>query len=224
MSTFLRVAGRHCLRQPRCVNGVARRHFSLSAAQSKIVKVLENEIQHEKEQYSQSKEIKKFVENGPFKLEEQDGDVNMTLVREVGEKLVRIEWQLSSPFDPSIDGEGGGEIEGTPDSTGFSFTIENKKTGAGLTFFCTTQAAEDHRFVVGSVARFASKEQKESVSSYTGPEFEDLDEKLQEALDEYLAEMGMTDDVCNFIDATSLDKEQREYMSWLNGLKAIIEE
>merc|ERR1712064_41408 len=54
-----------------------------------------------------------------------------------------------------------------------------------------------------------------SVSAYNGPDFEDLDENLQEALDEYLAEMGMSDDVCDFVDASALDKEQREYMGWL---------
>jgi len=38
---------------------------------------------------------------------------------------------------------------------------------------------------------------------------------LQEAFDEYLAEAGMNNEVCDFIDAMALDKEQREYIRWL---------
>ena len=34
------------------------------------------------------------------------GDVNMHLEREIAGKLVKVEWQLTSPFDPSADMEG----------------------------------------------------------------------------------------------------------------------
>merc|ERR1712073_65191 len=85
----------------------------------------------------------------------------------------------------------------------------------GLTFYCSTQTGEDHRYVIGMVKSFASAEEKDSPSSYNGPEFEDLDDKLQEAFDEYLAELGMNSEICDFIDAMALDKEQREYIRWL---------
>merc|ERR1719324_1731258 len=116
------------------------------------------------------------------------------------------------------EGEGNDEAE----STDFSVTIESK-AGAGMAFYCSTQAGEDHRFVIGNVKCFANAEAKESVSAYNGPDFEDLDDKLQEALDEYLAEIGMSDEVCNFIDSMALDKEQREYMTWLKSVKTFVE-
>merc|ERR1712012_792252 len=94
--------------------------------------------------YEQAKEITKFLKDGPYKLEESEGDVNMSLVRELDGKIVRIEWQLSSPFEAGMDGE---EEQGkTSDFTEFSVTVESKKTGAGLTAFCTTEDGEDHRF------------------------------------------------------------------------------
>lgn len=202
-------------------SSLAPRAFA-SAAGGKVTKVLEAEIKHETESYEQTKEVKNFLKSGTFKFIETDGDVNMALEREVGEKSVRIEWQLTSPFDPEgMDGEDG---ESAREATDLSVTVENKKTGAGLTFFCSTSPGEDHRYVIGNVKAFANAEEKDSVTSYNGPEFEDLDDKLQEAFDQYLAELGMNSEVCDFVDAMALDKEQREYVRWLKNTKAFLQE
>lgn len=55
-----------------------------------------------------------------------------------------------------------------------------------MTFFCNTQQGEGHRFIVGNVKSWTSLAEKENPGSYNGPDFEDLEDKLQEALDEYL--------------------------------------
>jgi len=196
------------------------RTFS-SAAAVKVVKTLDAEIKHEDSQYEQAKEIKAFLKQSEFKLVEADGDVNLALERAMGEKTVKIEWQLSSPFMPEEDMEGG-EM-GSDESTDFSVTIESKSGDAGLTFYCSTQTGEDHRYVIGNVRSWASAEEKERVSAYNGPDFEDVDEKLQEALDEYLAELGMNNEVCDLMDALASDKEQREYLRWLKITKKFLE-
>merc|ERR1719240_2051073 len=118
------------------------------SAASKVAKALSSEISHEEQNYEKSKEIKAFLKDSTFKLEEFEGDVNMSLVREVDGKVVRIEWQLASPFDPNMLPEGEGE---EAESTDFSVTIESKSSGAGVVFYCSTQAGEDHRFVIGNV-------------------------------------------------------------------------
>mmetsp|Transcript_37192 Transcript_37192/g.94486 ORF Transcript_37192/g.94486 Transcript_37192/m.94486 type:complete len:246 (-) Transcript_37192:67-804(-) len=193
------------------------RRFS---AASKAVKVLASEIKHEEEQYEQAKEIKNFLKNSPFKLVETPGDVNMKLERELGEQTVCIEWQLTNPFDPEGDAEGGEEM--SKEATELTVTVENKK-GSGMIFYCSTQTGEDHRFVIGSVRTYATAEEKDRSSSYHGPEFEDLDDKLQEAMDEYLAELGMCTEICDFVDAMAIDKEQREYVQWLKVAKSVLE-
>eukprot|EP00928_Gymnodinium_smaydae_P055593 TRINITY_DN390_c0_g1_i5.p1 TRINITY_DN390_c0_g1~~TRINITY_DN390_c0_g1_i5.p1 ORF type:complete len:230 (-),score=94.10 TRINITY_DN390_c0_g1_i5:92-781(-) len=193
------------------------RFFSGAAAGGKVAKCLEAEIKHEEEQYEQAKEIKDFLKTSQFKLVETNGDVNMCLQREMDDKVVKIEWQLTSPFDPDMDVEG---AEGEPEqeAVDMSVTVE-KKGGSGMTFYCSTQPGEEHRYVIGNVKCFQNEAERDSISSYNGPEFEDLDDKLQEAFDEYLVELGMSSEVCDFVDAMAVDKEQREYVNWLKGVQ-----
>lgn len=184
-----------------------------SASGSKVAKTLQAEAKHEDEQYEQPKEIQAFLKKSGFKFTEEEGDVNMMLERSIGDKVARIEWQLSSPYAPDADMEG--EDDGSQEATDFVVTVEEKDGAAGISFYCSTQGGEEHRYVIGHVKQYSTAEEKESVSSYNGPDFEDIDDKLQEAFDEYLAEMGMDSELCDFIDAMALDKEQREYVRWL---------
>merc|ERR1711988_129438 len=113
--------------------------------------------------------------------------------------------------------------DGGADATDFVITVENKDASAGVSFYCSTQGGEDHRYVIGHVKNYSSAEEKESVSAYNGPDFEDIDDKLQQSFDEYLADMGMNNDVCDFIDAMASDKEQREYIRWLTNCQKFLE-
>jgi len=67
------------------------------------------------------------------------------------------------------------------------------------------------------------KQKKNSASAYNGPEFEDLDDSLQQALDDWLASLGVNESLCDFIDAMSVDKEQREYMRWIGKLSSFVQ-
>jgi len=196
---------------------------AFSSAGGKLTKVLLAEIKHEVDQYEQPQEIKNFLKSCPFELVDAVGDVNMSLKREVGGKIVQIEWQLSSPFDPDMDpnAQDGGDVE--QQETEITVTVQDKSGGAGLLFYCSTQPGEDHRYVIGNVRSFNSTEEKESVSAYNGPEFEDLDDKLQEGFDEYLAELGMSPELCDFVDGMAQDKEQREYVHWLKTVQKFVE-
>jgi len=192
-----------------------------SAAAGKVAQTLQAELKHEEEQYEQPKEITSFLKHSDFKFIDEDADVNMALERSVGDKVARIEWQLTSPYAPDADMEG--EDDGSQEATDFVITVENKEGTAGISFYCSTQGGEDHRYVIGHVKNYCSAEEKESMSSYNGPDFEDIDDKLQEAFDEYLAEVGMNNEVCDFIDAMALDKEQREYVRWLRITKEFLD-
>ena len=58
-----------------------------------------------------------------------------------------------------------------------------------------------------------------SVKEYLGPEFESLDPALKKALTDYLADLGVNDELIGFVDAMALDQDQKLYMKWLDQSK-----
>jgi complement component 1 Q subcomponent-binding protein len=52
--------------------------------------------------------------------------------------------------------------------------------------------------------------------------YQELDEKLQQAFEEMLAARGVTPDLGEFLMRLSEDKEQREYMGWLEKVADVV--
>jgi complement component 1 Q subcomponent-binding protein len=205
---------------------VARRQFSASAAAAKLQKGVADELQFEKEQYEKPEIISKLPKE--WKVIETPGNVNMKIEKELeNNRICKIEWQLVAPFmDDEMEGmdgsqegkEGEAQMPEMLDETDFTITIEKKDGEQGLTAFCNTQQGDGHRFVVGNVKVWSSKVERDDAAAYNGPDFEDLEDKVQEAMDEYLGEIGITDEIYDFIDASATDKETRDYMRWLENL------
>jgi len=190
--------------------------FSSSA--KKLTSLLKTEIEYETSNYEKPVIMQELTKSTDWKFSSEASDVNMYLEKEVsGGKKVVIDWQLLSPVlsDETEEGQ-------EPPSTDFVVTISNN-SGHGIAFYCSTQSGEEYRFIVGQVQQWETEEERDNDSSYRGPEFEDLDERMQESLSEYLAEIGVDDAVCDFIDCSATDKEQNEYVRWLKGVKAFME-
>lgn len=58
---------------------------------------------------------------------------------------------------------------------------------------------------------------------YVGPQFETLDEKVQEQFYAYLEERGIAADLALFIPELAEWKEQREYCKWLENVKVFVD-
>lgn len=52
--------------------------------------------------------------------------------------------------------------------------------------------------------------------------FSELDPKLQQAFTDYLEERGVNADLGRFVMDFAEDKEQRDYMHWLQGVKEFL--
>lgn len=212
-------------RQLEVLNLPQNRWFSSAqtVAAPKLASTLQSEFQYEKSNYEPAANIATFLEKSGWKLTEKDGDINMSLTKTVGELTASVEFQLVSP---TYTGDGD-EEEGAPtepqETTDFSVTV-HKANGNGAIFYCTTVGNDEkYRFIVGNVRYFADAEEKNSMSAYNGPEFEDLDDNLQAGVDEWLSSIGINEDLCDFVDAMAVDKEQREYMRWLNRIADIVQ-
>jgi len=159
-----------------------------SVTSETVARILRAELNHETELYEQAEEIQSFLKNGSWEFGEVEGDEKMMLAKEVDERIVQVEWELSMPFDPLEEDD----AEAHPPVTDFSVTILNKDRSAGISFLCTTQSGSDNRYVISHVKSFSSAEEKDNPSAYIGPDFEDVEEKLQDAWWQYLAEIGAT--------------------------------
>ena len=60
------------------------------------------------------------------------------------------------------------------------------------------------------------------MKGYSGPDFSTLDERIQNAISEYLEGFGVNEHMSAFIECMSLDKDQRLYMAWLGNLKDFV--
>ena len=61
-----------------------------------------------------------------------------------------------------------------------------------------------------------------SIQEYNGPDFTTLDERIQTSLTEYLEGYGINEHLAAFVECMSLDKDQRLYMRWLEGVKSFM--
>lgn len=191
-----------------------------------LKKSLLAEYQQEKESYEQPSTITQFLKETQWKLQDVEGDSTMKITKELQDKLVTVEWQSVSPYtaDPEMmDGEENAENEQAMDSdtTNFTITVSDKTKERGIMFYCCTAMSEGHRYVIGNVRSYTSAAERDCTSAYAGPDFEDLDDSVQESFDEFLASAGINDQLCDFIDHSAVDKEQREYIRWLKNVQEV---
>jgi complement component 1 Q subcomponent-binding protein len=57
---------------------------------------------------------------------------------------------------------------------------------------------------------------------YSGPEFNSLDERLQAEFTDFLASLGVNEDLGSFMQVLSVDKDQRLYLRWLKNVNEFL--
>jgi complement component 1 Q subcomponent-binding protein len=57
---------------------------------------------------------------------------------------------------------------------------------------------------------------------YMGPDFQTLDEKLQEELQNYFESLGVNSELASFVQVLTVDKDQRLYLNWLKEVNKFI--
>ncbi|KAL8424370.1 hypothetical protein Efla_000827 [Eimeria flavescens] len=192
-----------------------QRGFSSKAAAEALSSTIQKEIAHEKGQFQADKQLQEFIEKNKWQLEDKENDMLVVLSKEIDGRKVTVEFSCIQP-------SGGDEEEPISDSSDFTVSVQNAD-GSGLLFYCsTTSDDENARFCIGQVRYYGDHASKDSLASYPGPYFDDLDDAFQEGLDAWLATLGIDGDLCDFIDKFAAEKENREYIQWLTKLQAFI--
>lgn len=183
-----------------------------------------------------------FLEQNGYKLIANEGTSNVQLVKEKGDEVIRVFFDIDEVTDIPIgqlaetEGAYEDDLEAEADSLdsllcNIKVLVEKPAQNDGL-FVNLFMQNTDELFSVDFINYQADVKQflNEIASSnefidkfkYQGPRFSDLDESLQTEFENYLAARGVNDELADFIVAFSEYKEENEYRTWLLNLAKFV--
>jgi len=95
----------------------------------------------------------------------------------------------------------------------FEVVISKPAANSKMVFQCMGTAEGT---TIQNVRHLPLDKDVDDVDGYTGPTFDDLDEDLQNGIASFLETRKIDSDFGYFVLAYATDKEQREYVNWLN--------
>ncbi|ODQ80804.1 hypothetical protein BABINDRAFT_161013 [Babjeviella inositovora NRRL Y-12698] len=236
-ASFARVATRSAVAVPKFT---AVRAFSISArpqnsAFQSVSDNLKAEIELEVAELESSlpENLQQYISDFNVKIVESKGDATEhELIRETANEVIHVFFNVdhftNSPFPDQDPAEEGAELEQEgPELASVNVVIVKK---ADNTAFHAEMLydSEGESFIVDSAAQFENSADALSNSleadykrklSYRGPEFATLDENLQEAIENYLVDRRIDQELGLFLTEYSLYKENVMYVNWLKNLK-----
>jgi complement component 1 Q subcomponent-binding protein len=182
-------------------------------------KTFETVISELKKNYEPLSENDKneFLSKNRFVIIDKEENVDVILKKTEGDYEIELRFSSKSPEE--IDKEDA-NIERCID---FYITIGKKDNKNGLFI----EAVSVNSTIVVNQIHYSEDIKKyadnyfnvKATNEYPGPQFSVLDEKLQQEFSDVLNEFGITDDLGSFLEAYSVDKEERLLISWLNIVK-----
>ncbi|KAL4854151.1 Cyclin-dependent kinase G-2 [Chlorella vulgaris] len=172
-----------------------------TAFQSALIESLGEEAAYEKENYAVPEEL----EAGPpagFALSEADGDTLMSLTKKVDGEVVTVDVMVNEQPEEELVEDANGALDA---DVGAVFTVTVAKGDQSLVFECKS---DGQYFSVQHVSLEPAEDDMED-SAYSGPAYEELDEKLQANFESYLAERGVDKELGAYLLPLIHDKEQR---------------
>jgi complement component 1 Q subcomponent-binding protein len=199
-----------------------------------LSQVLGEELEHERTTYVPSEVVAKGPPE-PFEMIETDGDCEITLVRAYGddEEIAVTFNATEDPYeedeyfnDGTVDGLVSNETDEDDEDVTIHFTVSVSRGDGheGLEFSCATdgETVEVRNVRYESLGSLGSSDDEDDedayFSSYPGPNYDELDESVQEEFHKYLEARGIDATLANYIAEVHVDKEQREYTRWLENV------
>lgn len=198
--------------------------FRSMSSTTHLSDVLAEQIKEEEENTVEFDAIKNTPVPEGWKMEIKETEGLIILTKSIGSETATLTvnaYELESDESKDEFEEEGEQHEETDgeDSEGANFgthvTLElSKNGGSKLTF----------EGVAWSKSGFElSALHTDKDEAYAGPRFNDLDETLIEAFHEYLADMGVNDELAAFVAGHAWRTEHFAYRSWLTTLSAYVQ-
>ncbi|OWM71295.1 uncharacterized protein At2g39795, mitochondrial-like [Punica granatum] len=186
-----------------------------SAFEGNILRIIRNEIEYELELCPPAQPVNKY---DSFIVDDRPGEQWISLKRKYGDNEdIAIE---ATMFDGAVPLSKAAVIE-SGDAMQLHITIfvtiSKGEGGDVLEFVCS--ALPDSI----EIRRLYTRSSKMPPQVYLGPQFKELDNKLQELLYDYLEERGVSDELAGFLHEYMRNKDKIELIRWMGTLKSFVE-
>jgi len=200
------------------------------SSKQNLVNCFTTEINYEEGEYKpiSSEEKQVFLKNTGFEFLESETSPKMELKKTINGFQVQIRYHARAPLPNQEEELDENQKEAEPGNmTDIQVLIQKEGKTSG---FLVDAVVIDGNISVNAVhisdniQEFYAKIMTGKVDPdiYEGPDFQSLDENLQQAFFEFLGELGIGEETAAFIEVTSLDKDQFLYMNWLKTCKNLL--
>ncbi|KAF8591304.1 mitochondrial glycoprotein [Ramaria rubella] len=205
---------------------------------------LQEEIKYEKEgtEAETPEFLKAFQAEQIWSVEETAGSDEVTLARQFGNEQIRIMFSIAdidtSSEQQILDGadEDGNPDEASDEEASPSYPIRTAititKPNGGRGALSIDAMCQDGVFSLDSIAYYPDAKVGTELTAeadwkrrglYIGPQFDHLDVNVQEEFEKFLRERGISEGLALFIPEFAEHKEQKEYIKWLESVKAFVD-
>ncbi|KAI8475442.1 MAG: mitochondrial glycoprotein [Monoraphidium minutum] len=184
---------------------------SRSTLSESLESLISRELKHEETTYEQPEVLAKGPP-APFTFSSARGDGTITLKRDFSGEQVSVDASIIMQESLAEDIEEGEEDEEDYGNE-VMFNVTVSRAGSALVFEC---ASDGSYLEIRHVSFEAEGEGGDDAeTAYTGPVFDELADPLRDAFRGYLAERGVDEELGEWLRHALYDKEQREYITWL---------
>ncbi|KAJ6407832.1 hypothetical protein OIU84_011188 [Salix udensis] len=193
-------------------------HFSTAATAEKptadgnLIRVLESEI----ECIEEPQDEENIPNDFPFKIEDNPGERTISLNRKFQDETIKIEVDMPNV---SIDVEDADDNTKDSDVSSIPLVVSISKGSGQFMEFGITAFPDE--ITIDSLS-IKNPENSDELA-YAGPDFNDLDENLQNAFHKHLEIRGIKPSTTNVLFDYMANKDNKEYLLWLKNLKNFVE-
>jgi complement component 1 Q subcomponent-binding protein len=188
--------------------------------QGSLNSLIRQEIEFENgnvERDGEYEDIKKIIEKS-FKIHQEPGKGEVRLTRTHEDQKIEVFFHVQDVSDSPNFEEQDGESDEEP-FFGVNFRVDITQGDKKLSVSAVGGQELDVREI-----RFlpAGIQRNDEEGFYGGPDFSDLEEGVQEGFLDYLEERKIDGDLAFFVLAHAREKEQKEYINWLETFESFI--
>ena len=204
---------------------------NLKKAEKQLLQNIDTEIKYEQEEQEEPSEFEeKFLTANNWQLITHEDSTRMELKKQIDRTTLKVIYHAKLPDSEQNAPEAENQPEGSEQEQNFIeflVVVDNHNNTHKLILDLAAINGEiniNGAFSTNEIEGFISnKSALFTTDKYTGPFFESLDEKLQDAMLNYVKDLGINEDLAVFIESSSIAQEQKLYKKWLQDFKEFLE-